>query len=551
MKSYSLENSTQESIFLEDLFLYNCLQKKTAALSKKMWMNAENLKHQVWARHDRTPLYWAANSDEVAFFDLHMGRDPIYELNYIGNDGDRKTAPLTCQNGSLWILKNTVLVAGGSKLNFFNKESMMSSTLPIPGPSYSTIGHSYDGPYTQFNPAVGVSVAALPIRDSRRPNTNFMWLGLISTDHRQECEWTSDFDDDFITDEDGCCYFARIDIGNLTVANFCYSYDCFKPAWNEDGTRFFFRGPEEESHLYVFALERENSRQIWRTGLTPLSEIPYNPVMGIFGSSPFVYADSRFLFIMNSDGKIEILNIADGSVAKTLKISRNEVWFYWNKITSTEISLNAFLPSPPPHFEWSHGASHDGNALDPDLITINLDTFDLKTYSIRESREEKLLVQEDCGLLEGKSVVVVPKRYTEGGISKIKLCHLDLRARTLFDGRNVTESTVPFGADLVGEGEDLPWIPGERFEPIPGGYVFRLSDADAMKCVKSFHEVCSGVYMIEYIVPTTRTTEPNGHVDDHGAEDGMMIHFIEAVSWKTEELPRALEKFLNTRFQMN
>ena len=134
------------------------------------------------------------------------------------------------------------------------------------------------------------------------------------------------------------------------------------------------------------------------------------------------------------------------------------------------MSLNAFLPSPPPHIEWNHGDragvhedNHDENSLDPDLVTINLNTFDMKTYSVRESREEKLLVREDCGILEGKSVLVVPKCYQEGDISKIKLCHLDLRARTLFDGRNVTMSRVPFGADLVGQGEDIPWIPGLGF----------------------------------------------------------------------------------------
>ena len=555
----SLERCHFVSRAWSDVLSSDVFQRKKATLSKKMWMNTENLKHQLWVRHDRLPLYWAANSNEVAYFDLHMGMEPVYDLNYIGNDGELKTAPLHSE-GSLWILNNTVLVVGGSCIYFFNKESMVSSTLQIPSPSYSSIGHSYDGPYTQLKAAFGVSVAMLPIQDTRR-STNWLWLGQISMDHRQECEWTSDFDEDFITDKDGCCYFARIDIGNLTVANYCYSYDCYKPAWNEDGTRFIFRGPEDESQLYVFALDRENSRQICRTGLTPLSEIPMDFVKGIFGSPPLIYADSRFLFIMNSDGKIEILNLADGSVVKTLRISQNDVWFYWNKITSTEMSLNAFLPSPPPHIEWNHGDqagvhedNHDENSLDPDLVTINLDTFDMKTYSVRESREEKLLVREDCGILEGKSVLVVPKCYQEGNISKIKLCHLDLRARTLFDGRNVTMSTVPFGADLVGQGEDIPWIPGSRFEPIPGRYVFRISaltDVAARRCIKRFREVCTGAYVIEYIVPTTRSTDPNGHVRYYEEGDGPMMHFIEVVSWKTEELPRPLEKLLNNRFQSN
>ena len=135
---------------------------------------------------------------------------------------------------------------------------------------------------------------------------------------------------------------------------------------------------------------------------------------------------------------------------------------------------------------------------------------------------------------------MVPKRFIEGGVSKIKLCHLDLRARPLFDGRNVTISTVPFGADIVGRGEARAWIPGERFAPIPGGYVIRisaLSDAAATKCIRSIREVCRGVYVIEYIVPTTRNTTPEGKVNDCEEGQGMMMHFFEVSATTRNSVP--------------
>ena len=117
----SLERCHFVSRAWSDVLSSEVFQRKKATLSKKMWMNTENLKHQLWVRHDRLPLYWAANSNEVAYFDLHMGMEPVYDLNYIGNDGELKTAPLHSE-GSLWILNNTVLVVGGSCIYFFNKE---------------------------------------------------------------------------------------------------------------------------------------------------------------------------------------------------------------------------------------------------------------------------------------------------------------------------------------------------------------------------------------------------------------------------------------------
>ena len=60
-----------------------------------------------------------------------------------------------------------------------------------------------------------------------------------------------------------------------------------------------------------------------------------------------------------------------------------------------------------------------------------------------------------------------------------------------------------------------------------------------MECIKNFHEICTGVYIIEYLVPS-RTDVDN---------DGAMIHFLEIVSWKSEELPKALKGFLNAWFK--
>ena len=89
----SLERCHFVSRAWSDVLSSEVFQRKKATLSKKMWMNTENLKHQLWVRHDRLPLYWAANSNEVAYFDLHMGMEQVYDLNYIGNDGELKTAP--------------------------------------------------------------------------------------------------------------------------------------------------------------------------------------------------------------------------------------------------------------------------------------------------------------------------------------------------------------------------------------------------------------------------------------------------------------------------
>ena len=561
--------------------------RKKASLSKRMWMNAENLNHQVWARIDHDPpLRWVANGDEVACFGIEDGF--MGNCTYINSEGERKN----CQyapwgRGDLWILDKSILIGAQNSFHFINKQSMISTTLEIPEPpeSLGPFGHSSKDPYTHFNPATGLSIATLPVKvtdinstevqgtsTQLRP-TNFIWLGQISMNHRQESEWPSDFNRDFVTDADGCSYFARVDVGNLTVASYSFSYDCFKPSFNEDGTRFILRGPEDESQLYVFALERENSRLLWRTGLTPLSEIPAIPATGVFGSPPFVHANSRNLFILNSDGGIKILNIMDGSVEKTLKMNSNEVWFWWNKITSSEEFLLAFLPSPPPHFEWNHddqelaeAEAHgpdENNALDPDLVMIRHGTFELKTQLIRESQEEMLLLQSlprfqeglgGFGFLDERSIAVVPKCHKEGAIYKIKICHLDLEASKVFNRQSVTKSTIPFGTDLGGAppANDQPAAHGfNPSEAIPGGYLFHigeLTDNDGMKCIKDFYEICTGVYIIEYSVAITRIIMPSGHARE-GV--GKRMHLLEIVSWKTEELPRALKEFLNARFQMN
>ena len=41
VKSYSLENSPRESIFREDLFLYNCLQERNEAIAAQQELQAQ------------------------------------------------------------------------------------------------------------------------------------------------------------------------------------------------------------------------------------------------------------------------------------------------------------------------------------------------------------------------------------------------------------------------------------------------------------------------------------------------------------------------------
>ena len=123
----------------------------------------------------------------------------------------------------------------------------------------------------------------------------------------------------------------------------------------------------------------------------------------------------------------------------------------------------------------------------------------------------------------------------------------------------MTKSRVPFGTDLENPGEEGAPPIHEQPDPfainaaeaIPKGYRFHigeLSENDGMKCIQDFHEICTGVYIIEYSVTITRTTMPNGYVAEGG---GTRMHFLEIVSWKSEELPKALKEFLNARFQMN
>ena len=560
-----------------DVLSSDVFQKKKASLAKRMWMNTENLNREVWARVELcTPVRWAASGDEVAYYDMGEG-GIMGSCTYFDNDGERKTCFFNSwSRGNLWILEETIVNGFRNEFHLINKRSMAWSTLSIPEPTESNdpFGSSPAEPYVHLNPALGLSIATLPIKvidggSAPFPRwNNFIWLGQISKDHRQESDWPTDFNRDFVTDADGLSYFARVNVGNLTVASYCQSYDCFKPAFSDDGTHFMLRGPEDESQLYVFVLDRENTRLLWRTGLTPLSEIPVLPAIGIFGSPPHVLANSRNLFILNSDGMIKVLNIIDGSEEKNLKISSNDVWFWWDKIASSEKFLLAFLPSPPPHLEWNHDDHEEQepphieeNALDHDLVMIKHGTFEFKTLSIRESQEEKLKVVSlpgvpslegpgSFGLLEDKSIAVVPKCCKEGGVYKLKICHLDLEADQVFNSRSVARSMMPFGTDVAG----APLLNEEPnfFNPavaIPKGYIFHVGELDEnenMNCFVDFHEICTGVYIIEYLVKITRQSDQPG--EQPSGQSGRMMHCLEIVSWKSEELPKSLTEFLNDKF---
>ena len=518
--------------------------RKKASLSKRMWLNAENLDHQVWARLDHDRDQWTAKGDEVAYFSdgLEYHPRPMGTCTYFNSDGVRKT----CQYGSwgrgdLWILKKTILIVDEDSFHFINKVSMVSSSLKIP--KEDQYSHNVPAPFTHFNPATGLSIVTLPIKAANKPSS-FIWVGHISINHRQESKWTSDFNEDFITDEDGCSFFARVDIGNLTIASYSFSYNCFKTDFSEDGSRFILRSPQDvmdpNQRLNIFALERENSRLLWSTEIALLSE--------------FVHVNSRFVFMLNN-GVIKVLNISDGSVVKTIELHSNDgAYFWWRTIRSTDNFLLAFLPSPPPHFEWKYDdrelsgeQGHGEKALDPDLIMIKQDTYELKRQLIRESQEETLLVPSlppsegpgGFGFLEEKTIGVVPKCFREGGVNKIKICHLDLEANKVFNGRSVTKSRVPFGGDVhnIGQLYEQP----DPYEEISENDRFRIDELtgdDGMKWIKDFHEICTGVYIIEYFVTATV---------DGGGET--RVHFLEIVSWKSEELPKALKEFLNARFQ--
>ena len=555
-------------------------KRKKAAVARKMWTNAENLYHQVWARFSRsTPLQWAVNGEEVAY--ITQGSGILSAIcTFINREGERKNCEYSSWGMSkLWILEKTILTDCNSYLRFIDKQNMTADHLEMPKavnlemPEYDHVRH-----FTHFSPTAGLSIATMPAPmplPATKPG-NFIWLGHISKSHRQGSLWPSDFAEDFVTDGDGSSYFARVYVGNLTMGEYSFKYDWAEPAFNEDGTRFFFRddGAEQDHYLHVFALERENSRYLWRTALTGLDD--------------FIHANAQSMFILRTDGVIRIQNIDDGSVVRIIALqSLDDVQFWWRKIASNDTYLLAFLPDQPPHgIHQDHEPAEDhgnrSNALDPDLLMIKQDTFDVKKHLIRESTGDTLIVRSlppqtgpgGFGLIEEKIIAVAPMCRKEEGIKKLMICHLDLEARKVFNSLGVTQSRVPFGMDLINPDNPQPLLlenppplvdqpnPYGSEAALPEGFIFHVSElidddvapdgnlnrSNIKRWIKDFHEVCTGVYIIEYSVEVSRLTMPGGQVFG-GAHGGMQMNFLEIISWKCEEIPRALKEFLNEKFQ--
>lgn len=560
----SLENCSRVCKAWRDVISSELFMRRKASLSKNIWMHSENFNHQVFAYidHAYSPITWVARGEEAVYFN----NSKFGKCTYFNSDGERKTCEFgdsetldgswTAGIGELHILEKTILIVKESQLHFIDKQSSVSSTLNVPRPRRNT---PYE-PFTYFNAATGVSVVTLPVMPG-----NCIWVGHISIHHRQDSEWSADFDSaNFITDETGRSYFAKVTIGDLTFASLTFKQDSCQPDFREDGTRVILRSPENgmPQSMSIISLDRENSRLLWSTEISMMFE--------------FVHVTSQFVFKLNMR-EIKVLNIEDGTTVKTIVLNNSD-WFWWTTLKSTKSFLLAFLPSPPPHFELNNDDldqqlpeehNPEENALDPDLVMVNLSTLKVRKQWIRESPEEALSLRapnsEDdpgsFGFVEGKAVGVVPKCYREGGVCKMKICHLDLEASNVFSGQRVMNSRIPFGnymgnplqVGALSADERPDTYALDQTVALPEGYRFKLveltedrqgDEQKQKKWTANFREICRGVYVIEYHVGITKAML-NGLEEK---ADHLHMYCLEVVSWKSEELPVGLRGLLNERF---
>ena len=285
--------------------------------------------------------------------------------------------------------------------------------------------------------------------------------------------------------EEGCCHFSMV--GSFLPSDVSYSERYWSTAryeFSPDGSRFIFIGGGDVDRVCVFALD--NPRLLWTAEVR---------------GKPSVSINSQHLFLLSSGGGgIDMLDLESGAKAKTIE-------FGYDKLSSDVrhplVAAERFLLAFPSKVKAN--SSHPAE-LNPDLVLIDLETEEVSRHFVSgRSTDMSYRAVGFGGFLEGRDTATIfQNRIVDegrGDLVEISVYHLNFAAKNVdrvFRLRRVTTSTAPI----------------------------RLGDhlLDVNTLVRDFWEISRGVYLVEYFTKN---------------------HYFDVVSWRYEELPKAMEVFLN------
>ena len=138
---------------------------------------------------------------------------------FIGSDGEVRTAtiPLCSEDDparGLWILEHVIMVCGKTAIYLIDQKNLMTAKIKFPK-NFTFVCHEMASKTSHFDKNDGVRIAIMGSRENMQNDIDpVIWLGKVSMKHKRESslgflEWRRKCDQDYITDKEECCYFAR------------------------------------------------------------------------------------------------------------------------------------------------------------------------------------------------------------------------------------------------------------------------------------------------------------------------------------------------------
>ena len=264
-------------------------------------------------------------------------------------------------------------------------------------------------------------------------------------------------------------------------------------SFSTDGCHFVHIGrigPIAKNYMCVLKMQQDQTRLLWRRHIEGNYRGP---------TDNFVGANSRFLFMIDSK-RITVLDIGDGALVKTVPFwEPNDPGAVprWSFTNYTEVckriivTENVFMVIPVT-YPYSKSKAEE-------IIMLNLDRFEFKHQSIEAYGSP----YPDLKTFHDASMALIMPSFDKENVKM--LCHMNL---TEADCDQVFAKRSMMSSKVVDE-------------------IFKKGSIQSRR----FREINLGTYMLE--IGSKRS-----------GFDGKKETFVEVISWRSEELSRAMSKFL-------
>ena len=408
-------------------------------------------------------------------------------LHFINSKGENKStfAPVFLTEQRPWILKHMILVIFKTGMHLVDKESLEVSTLQFPK------DFTLDACYQNSSHFVNNYGVRMALSDGRS-----IWLGKISTDHKGDPGWDFDCNKDYVTDKEECCYFARVKCKDSWIRSSSES------AFSNNGSHFVHIGVREfKRYLRILKMDEENTRELWQREIDKCQYC--------------AGANSKFVFLFTNeltDDNLTILDIRDGSVVKTVPLVQGATgrWSFAERVEvggggRTRRRLDRVIVTEDLLVATPMQTSHYVEDLSAWLVLLSLDTFEIKRHKIgcKSSHPSELRKFN-----EGKIISILPQwRWSEDE----EICHMNLTERNLDDLLLAKRSQITSKV---------------RSDQIQNKY-----------CITSycFKEISTGMYLMEM-----KRKEGKDLLWEE-------MTYVEVISWRSEEVSKAMLKFLSLK----